>query len=227
LSKIRGYLILIQFSITVAVTIVLMYLFRNHHHSIRKAWMKLEIKLLGIKFEKQGELDMSCDMVILNHQSLLDIVVIEYLHERNLAWVAKKEIADLFFFGHIIKAPRMISIDREDKTGIVTLLKETKDRLSKGRPIAIFPEGTRSNGKKISKFKFGAKMVADRYQLRVQPIVLVNTIKILNSKTLVAAPGTVKVIYLDPIIASKKDDWLHETEVKMREILKNELANDA
>jgi len=227
LSKIRGYLIVIQFSITVAITIVLMYLFRNHQHAIRKVWMKLEIKLLGIKFEQQGELDMSCDMVIMNHQSLLDIVVIEYLHERNLAWVAKKEIADLFFFGHIIKAPKMISIDREDKTGIVTLLKETKDRLSKGRPIAIFPEGTRSNGKRISKFKFGAKMVADRHKLRVQPIVLVNTRKILDSKTLVAAPGTVKVIYLDPIVASKKEDWLHETEEKMREILKNELANDA
>ena len=227
MSKIRGYLIVIQFSITVAITIVLMYLFRNHQHAIRKVWMKLEIKLLGIKFEQQGELDMSCDMVIMNHQSLLDIVVIEYLHERNLAWVAKKEIADLFFFGHIIKAPKMISIDREDKTGIVTLLKETKDRLSKGRPIAIFPEGTRSNGKRISKFKFGAKMVADRHKLRVQPIVLVNTRKILDSKTLVAAPGTVKVIYLDPIVASKKEDWLHETEEKMREILKNELANDA
>jgi len=223
LSKIRGYLILIQFSITVAITIALMYLFKKHQHKIIKTWMKLEVALLGITLEETGTLDMSCDMVIMNHQSLIDIIIIEHIHEKNLAWVAKKEIADLFLFGHIIKAPRMISIDREDKTGIVTLLKETKDRLSQGRPIAIFPEGTRSNGKKITKFKFGAKMVADRHNLKVQPIVLVNTRKILDSKTLKATPGIVKIIYLDPIQASKKDDWLKESENKMREILEKEL----
>ncbi len=37
-----------------------------------------------------------------------------------------------------MKAPEMITINREDKTGIVTLLKEGKDRLDKGRPIAMF-----------------------------------------------------------------------------------------
>jgi len=223
LSKIRGYLILIQFSITVAITIALMYIFKNHQHKIIKIWMKIEIALLGITLEETGSLDTSCDMVMMNHQSLIDIIIIEHIHEKHLAWVAKKEIADLFLFGHIIKAPKMISIDREDKSGIVTLLKETKDRLSKGRPIAIFPEGTRSNGRKISKFKFGAKMVADRHKLKVQPIVLVNTRSILDSKTLKATPGVVKIIYLDPIQADKKSDWLKESEDKMREILEREL----
>ena len=185
--------------------------------------MKIEIALLGITLEETGSLDTSCDMVMMNHQSLIDIIIIEHIHEKHLAWVAKKEIADLFLFGHIIKAPKMISIDREDKSGIVTLLKETKDRLSKGRPIAIFPEGTRSNGRKISKFKFGAKMVADRHKLKVQPIVLVNTRSILDSKTLKATPGVVKIIYLDPVQADKKSDWLKESENKMREILEREL----
>ncbi len=223
MSKIRGYLILIQFSITVAITIALMYIFKNHQHKIIKFWMKIEMALLGITIEETGSLDTSCDMVMMNHQSLIDIIIIEHIHEKHLAWVAKKEIADLFLFGHIIKAPKMISIDREDKSGIVTLLKETKDRLSKGRPIAIFPEGTRSNGRKISKFKFGAKMVADRHKLKVQPIVLVNTRSILDSKTLKATPGVVKIIYLDPIQAEKKNDWLKESEDKMREILEREL----
>ena len=224
MSRIRGYLILIQFSITVAITIALMYIFKNHQHKIIKIWMKIEMALLGIKLEETGTLDMTCDMLLMNHQSLIDIIIIEHIHEKHLAWVAKKEIADLMFFGHIIKAPKMISIDREDKTGIVTLLKETKDRLSQGRPIAIFPEGTRSNGRKITRFKQGAKMVADRHKLRVQPIVLVNTRHILDSKTLKATPGTVKIIYLDPIEANKKDDWLKETETKMREILERELG---
>ena len=227
MSKIRGYIILIQFSLTVAVVIVLMYLFRKHHHKIRKAWMNIQIKLLGINLEEEGSIDTSCDMVLMNHQSLLDIVVMEYIHDRNLAWVAKKQITDLFFFGHIIKAPRMISINREDRSGIVTLVKEVKDRLSHGRPIAMFPEGTRGDGTKIAKFKSGAKIVADKFKLRVQPVVMLHTRKILDSKTLNATPGIVKVIYLEPVQADKATDWLKETEVKMRDILEKELKRES
>ena len=225
MARIRGIILLIQFSITVAITVVLMYTFRNHTHKVIKAWMSFQMFVLGIKLETEGNLDESCDMLLINHQSLLDIIVIEYIHSRDLAWVAKKEIADLFFFGHIIKAPRMISIDRENKAGIITLLKETKDRLDKGRPIAMFPEGTRSDGKSMGSFKPGAKMVANKHNLRVQPIILFNTRNIVDSKTLKASPGVVKVIYLEPIQASKDTSWFEDTEFKMKEVFNKEYKN--
>jgi len=181
------------------------------------------MKFLGITLEEHGKIDESCDMVVLNHQSLLDIIVMEHIHSRDLAWVAKREITDLFFFGHIIKAPRMISIDRENKAGIVTLLKETKDRISKGRPIAMFPEGTRSNGKKMIDFKPGAKMVANKHGLKVQPVLLFNTRSILDSQKLIAKPGTVKVVYLDPVQADRKTDWFEQMEKTMNERFQEEI----
>lgn len=226
MKKIRGIIIVIQFSITVAITVLAMYMFRNHTHKVIKIWMKLQMWFLGIKLEEHGKLDESCDMVMLNHQSLLDIIVMEYIHSRDLAWVAKKEISDLFFFGHIIKAPRMISIDRENKSGIIHLLKETKDRLSKGRPIAMFPEGTRSSGKELLSFKPGAKMVANKHGLKVQPVLLFNTRDILDSKKLEAKPGIVKVVYLEPIQADKKTDWFEKTEENMNRVFQEELKKD-
>lgn len=224
LSRIRGIIVLIQFSITVALVIVFMYIFRKHTHKIIKFWMKLEMYLLGIKLEVEGTLDESCDLVIMNHQSLLDIIVLEYLHPKDLAWVAKKEISNLFFFGHIIKAPRMISIDRENKAGIIHMLKEAKDRLSKGRPISMFPEGTRSTGKSMLKFKSGAALVANKLNLKVQPLVIINTKDILDSQKLTATPGVVKVIYLDSIQADKKTDWFAKTEKNMNEIFDKEMS---
>jgi len=187
--------------------------------------MNFQMFVLGIKLEIEGKLDESCDMLIMNHQSLLDIIVIEYIHSRDLAWVAKKEITDLFFFGHIIKAPRMISVDRENKAGIIHLLKEAKDRLDKKRPIAMFPEGTRSNGTKMGSFKPGAKMVANKYNLKVQPIILFNTRNIVDSKSLKAAPGVVKVVFLEPVQASKDSTWFEDTEIKMNEIFNKECKN--
>ena len=225
-SRIRGIIVLIQFTITVAIVVVLMYMFRNSVHSIIKAWMKLQMFFLGIKLEEVGKMDESCDMVIMNHQSLLDIIVIEHIHNRHLAWVGKKEITDLFFFGHIMKAPKMITINREDKTGLVKLIKEAKDRLSLGRPIAMFPEGTRGNGEKMLKFKPGAAMIANKLKLKVQPLIILNSRKILDSKKLEAKPGVVKVIYLEPVQADKSTDWFRETEEKMNEVLANEIANE-
>ena len=225
MKKIRGILVLIQFSITVAITVVSMYLFRNHTHKVIKIWMNFKMKVLGIKLEIEGELDESCDMVVMNHQSLLDIIVMEYIHSRDLAWVAKKEITDLFFFGHIIKAPRMISIDRENKAGIIHLLKETKDRLEKGRPIAMFPEGTRSDGTKLLKFRPGAKMVANKHKLRVQPALIFKTRDVLDSKKLESKPGIVKVKFLEPVQADKKTTWFEDLEEKMNEEFQQELKN--
>lgn len=223
MSRIRGFLTLIQFVITVSITIALMYLFNKHHHKIRKVWTTLQIKLLGIEMEVHGEADESAQMVIMNHQALLDIVVMEHLHPRNLAWVGKKEISDLFFFGHIMKAPKMISINREDKSGIVTLLKEGKDRLDLGRPIAMFPEGTRSDGKRIAHFKSGARILADKYNLKVQPAVILHTREVLDSKTLRATPGKVKVIFLPSVMASKESDWFVQAENDMKEVFYKEL----
>lgn len=225
MARIRGIILFIQFSITVAITVLCMYIFRNHTHKVIKVWMNFQMFVLGIKLEIEGKLDESCDMLIMNHQSLLDIIVIEYIHSRDLAWVAKKEITDLFFFGHIIKAPRMISVDRENKAGIIHLLKEAKDRLDKKRPIAMFPEGTRSDGTKMGSFKPGAKMVANKYNLKVQPIILFNTRNIVDSKSLKAAPGVVKVVFLEPVQASKDSTWFEDTEIKMNEIFNKEYKN--
>ncbi len=223
LSKIRAIIVFIQFSISVAFIIAVMYIFRKHTHKIIKFWMKTQIFLLGIKFEIVGKVDKSCDLIIMNHQSILDIIVMEYLYSQDLAWVAKKEITDLFFFGHIIKAPKMISIDRENKAGMMHLIKEVKNRLSLGRPIAMFPEGTRNNGKEMLKFKSGSALVANKLKLKVQPVIIINTRNILDSKNFSVKSGIVKVIYLDVVQADRKTKWFQETEEKMNNIFNDEM----
>ncbi len=118
----------------------------------------------------------------------------------------------------------MISIDRENKIGIINLLKDVKDRLSKGRPIAMFPEGTRGDGSKMLKFKSGGgQMIANKLGLKVQPVIVINTRNILDSKKLTQTPGIVKVIYLDPVQADKKTDWFKQTEEQMNKVF-NEVS---
>lgn len=223
LSKIKAYFYLVEFLFTIAFIIVLMYIFPKYNHTIRQKWAAFQLKFLGISIEEVGTRSEDTQLFILNHQSLLDIVLLEYLHTKNIAWIAKLEIEKLPFFGHIIKAPKMISVDREDKAGLMKLIKDVEDRKKSGRPIAIFPEGTRSDGKKMLPFKSGAKIVANKFNMKVQPVVIIGSKDRLDSVKLNATSGKIKVIYLEPLIATKDVDWFGEIERKMNDVFEKEI----
>lgn len=225
IKKIRAIFTLIQMIITVSTVIVLMYLFNKNHHKIRRIWAKMQMKLLGITLKVKGEIDPTAQMVVMNHQSVLDIIVVENLHPRNLCWVAKSEIGDIPWFGRILKAPKMIAVQRESKSSLVKLIKDCKVALDDKRPIAIFPEGTRTDGRKIRNFKTGAKIIADKYNLKVQPIVLVHTIDILDSKNLSQQSGEVEVVFLPSVEASKETNWYEKVEEDMNTAFYKELNN--
>jgi len=217
IAKIRGYLTLIQMIISVSIVIVLMYIFNDKNHTIRKQWAKMQLMLLGIDLQIEGEADIDANILMINHQSVLDIIVLEYLYPKNIAWIAKKEIGDIPWFGHILKAPKMIQVQRESKSSLIKLLKDAKIVLDDNRPLAIFPEGTRSNGKKMRKFKSGAKIIAEKYNLKVQPIILIGTLNILDSKSLKQQSGKVIVKYLPSVEAAKGSSWWSDTEQLMNE----------
>jgi len=227
MSKIKGVLFALYFLITVAILIALMYIFKSKNRELRRSWCKYSLKLFGIKIVIEGKRDREAKFLMLNHQSMLDILVLEAIEADNLCWIAKKEIAKVPLYGHILKAPKMIELDRANKRGLIKLLSDVKERLADNRVIAIFPEGTRGDGKKLLKFKDGSKMIANKFNLKVQPIVVFNTIKGLDSKKLKQSSATVTIKYLDSKLADKKSDWYRDIEKEMREVYEstNSLSN--
>lgn len=225
LSRIKYLFIAIEFSISLLFLILFMYLFKKHNRKIRKVWCSIQLKMLGITLHQKGIVDNSVNMYILNHQSLLDIIVLEAISDTNLCWVAKKEIGQLPIFGHILKAPEMIAIDRDSKKSLIQLLIDIKEKVAQNRPICIFPEGTRGRGDKLLKFKTGAKLAVEKLGLKVQPIVLTHTRDILDSKSFLANSGIVGVVYLD-VIDTSIDGWFDILHTNMQKVLDDELANN-
>jgi 1-acyl-sn-glycerol-3-phosphate acyltransferase len=175
----------------------------------------------------KGSEDPATQMFLINHQSDLDIGVMETVSKKDLAWVAKKELFDVPFFGLAMSMPEDIPIERKSKTSLIKLLKNAKDRLNKGRVITMFPEGTRSRNGRMLPFKSGAKVVADKYQLRVQPVVLIETAKYYDIKHFYYKPGTIRVIFMESFIADKDDpNWLNDLREKMQKVYDDELANN-
>ena len=173
-----------------------------------------------------GEEDPDVEMFLINHQSDLDIGVMETVTKKDLTWVAKKALFDVPFFGLAMSLPEDIEVERESKTSLIKLLRATKDRLKKRRVITMFPEGTRSKTGRMLPFKSGAKVIADKYKLRVQPVVLINTSDCYDIKRFYYMPKKIKVIFLDAFIADKSDaDWLKNLKNRMQKVYDDELAN--
>jgi len=180
--------------------------------------------LIFVHVREVGQPDPEAQMYVINHQSELDIGVIESSTKRELAWVAKKELFEIPFFSLAIRLSREIPLERESKSALVALLKAAKERLEEGRIICIFPEGTRSESEgtrsesgRMRRFKPGAKLIADQLDLRVQPIVLIHTARHFSSKRLTASPGMVTAVFLESFQAKKSDKtWLERLQHKMQ-----------
>lgn len=198
--------------------IALMFIFNASHRAIRKGIASTFFKLFNIKVTTQGKLDDSAQVLIINHQSFMDVMYFEAIHPNDLCWVAKKELGEVFLYGHALKAPKMILINRESKKEIMLLLKEAKNRLENGRMLCIFPEGTRSKGgEKLLPFKKGAKVLVEHFKLKVQPVVLCGTRKSFNFEHLEFNNTPFDVCYLEAFIP-EHSNWFEELEKRMQEI---------
>ncbi|WP_086277107.1 lysophospholipid acyltransferase family protein [Campylobacter devanensis] len=222
LNKIKNWLYAIEITISVIIVVLIFFIAPSSNLWIRRKWTKMQRFLIGYKIDVIGSPDPRANMIIANHQSMLDIMALEEIHPANICWIAKKEIEDLPFFGNIIRVPKMISIDRKDPRSLPKIIKLAKERISEGRVIAIFPEGTRSNGDKILKFKSGANIIANKLNLVVQPVLIIGSRKIIDSKTISVNSGSFKVIYMD-IVDTSDENWLENTRAKMQTLLAQNL----
>lgn len=174
--------------------------------------------LIFIHVKKVGEVDPEAQMFIINHQSELDIGIIESITRKNLAWVAKKELFDVPFLSLAIRLSKEIPLERDSKSSLVALLKAAKERVDEGRTICIFPEGTRSETGRMRPFKPGAKLIAETLSLRVQPVVLIETADYFSTKKMSAKPGTVTAVFLESFLPDKTNkNWLKQLQATMQE----------
>ena len=174
--------------------------------------------LIFVHVKKVGEVDPEAQMFIINHQSELDIGIIESITRKDLAWVAKKELFEIPFFSLAIRLSKDIPLERESKSSLVALLKAAKKRVDEGRTLCIFPEGTRSDTGRMRAFKPGAKLIAETLSLRVQPVVLIKTADYFSTKKMTAKPGTVTVVFLESFLPDKTNkNWLKQLQATMQE----------
>ncbi|WP_258032484.1 lysophospholipid acyltransferase family protein [Campylobacter concisus] len=217
LSKIRALFFAIEFVISVVLVVFFMWLFNDKNRAIRKFWGRSQRFFGGYKLKVIGNFSDEANILLINHQSMLDIIVIEELHPKNVCWIAKAQIGKIPIIGKILSLPKMIAVERENKHSLIKLLSEAKDRVENGRVLAIFPEGTRSQTNKLLPFKGGAKLLVEKLNLKVQPIVIVGS-DAMKVKEFSFKKADIKLFCLD-LVDTSKENWLEATRESMQKVL--------
>ena len=109
-------------------------------------------------------------MLVANHTSMLDIMLMLRVSRNPFVFVGKKELGRLPVFGFFYKRV-CILVDREDSRSRSAVYRRAQGRLAKGLSICIFPEGgVPEESIILDTFKDGAFKMAIAHQIEVVPM---------------------------------------------------------
>ena len=137
-----------------------------------KLWTRLVLGaarlLCGVRVEVRGAPPRGAALIAAKHMSMLDTLA-PLLVLDDPAYVLKRELLRLPFYGWYAAKSDMLPVDREGGSAALrSLVHGARERLAAGRQLVIFPEGTRSDPGAAPDYKPG---VAGLYRELAMPCV--------------------------------------------------------
>ena len=116
-----------------------------------RLWFEKILKIINIKTKINGEVKKGNYLIISNHSSWLDIIILGSIFKTT--FLSKIEVSRWPIIGIITTAVDMLFIDRGAKDAATQAVDGISKFITHNRNVTIFPEGTSSGGKNLLKFK--------------------------------------------------------------------------
>ncbi|XP_041974167.1 1-acyl-sn-glycerol-3-phosphate acyltransferase alpha [Aricia agestis] len=144
---------------------------------IPAALLRFTARVLGLRWTVRGMENVDDSrgaVVLLNHQSSLDLYVLAVLWPlmARCTVVAKRSLQYLVPFGTATWMWGTVFIDRGTHSAKATLNKQADAVRDQKRKLLLFPEGTRHSSDRLLPFKKGAFHVALAAGAPIQPVVI-------------------------------------------------------
>jgi lyso-ornithine lipid O-acyltransferase len=143
---------------------------KRKRDALKLAWLKWFGGIVGLQISKEGEQDDSACLMVSNHISWLDIIVLGCFSPAY--FVAKSDILAWPVVGYLAKQGGTIFVRRGDKQQAKAIAEEMVWLLKQNRKIIAFPEGTTTNGESVLPFHASLFQSALLTKATVQPVVL-------------------------------------------------------
>ncbi|KAK5956811.1 1-acylglycerol-3-phosphate O-acyltransferase [Knufia fluminis] len=213
--------------------------YKYAQYSTARAFKYIGKFMIGVEFDIEGDgkeiLENTRPAVVVgNHQTELDILVLGTLFQYGYSVTAKKSLARIPFLGWYMLLSGTVFIDRADRAQALRAFEgAAKAMKERQQCVFMFPEGTRSYSTEpmLLPFKKGAFHMAVQGQVPIVPTVVENYSYILNVKKKRFNAGKARIRVLKPIstkgrTAADVDALLAETREAMLNALK-EMAQDS
>lgn len=228
MNFIRSVLHLLFMAVTVipwalAVVIAAPFLNSSQIYWMCAGWLKLAVNsgtvILGIRNQVIGYENLPVGttapaVLLVKHQSLWETFSMAALMPHPLAFVFKKELLKVPFFGWAMARMDMIHIDRADGArAFVKVVQQGQRLLDQGTWVIMFPEGTRIPRGEKGLYKTGGTRLAVRTGAPVIPVA-VTSAKCWPRKAFIKKPGTVEFSIGKPIpsVGREPDELMREVE---------------
>ena len=132
-------------------------------------------------------------MLVANHTSMLDIMLMLRVSKNPFVFVGKKELVKIPLFGYFYKRV-CIMVDREDSRSRTGVYRRAQRRLDQGLSICIFPEGgVPEEHIDLDQFKDGAFKMAIAHGIPIVPMTFYDNKKRFSFTFLSGGPGWIRV----------------------------------
>lgn len=138
-------------------------------------------------------------MVMLNHQSGLDPIIVCHVIKTNVIGIAKKELKYNPLLGPLFWFAESIFVDRADREQKRATLLPVQQAFSRGLIIAVAPEGRRQSVEPLGAFRTGGFRLAVEAGVPIIPFVIHDSARLLGPRRTDLHPGTVQVEVLPAI----------------------------
>jgi 1-acyl-sn-glycerol-3-phosphate acyltransferase len=157
----------------------------------------------GIDWEIRGDPPKGPALVASKHMSMWDTLAL-YLALDQPAIVLKRELLRIPFYGWFVWKATAIAIDRGAGSRALRKMSEAaRAVLAQGRPILIFPEGTRKKPGAVPDYKPGVAGLYGQLGVACVPVALNSGVYWTG---FLKRPGTIVLEFLEPIPPGMKRD---------------------
>lgn len=181
----------------------------NEFDKIVKKVTKKLVKISGSTVTVKGLEQLSPEenyLFVGNHQGNMDIITLLAVTPHSLGFIAKKELLKLPVIGQAMHLKNCIFLDREDNRQAVKDFNQAIKLLKNGTNLVIFPEGTRSKSNEINEFRPGALRLAIKSGVKVVPVTMKNTYKVMEENKGRITPAHIHVTFSEPVESSRFDN---------------------
>jgi 1-acyl-sn-glycerol-3-phosphate acyltransferase len=227
----------VWFYVLMAIPILLMFPFllgsilsdKGYPYFFKMARIWAKFILFGMGFYYKIEREQTLDshksyMLVANHTSMADIMLMLATVRNPFVFVGKQELAKIPLFGFFYKRT-CILVDRSCSKSRMAVFKKAQKRINHGLSICIFPEGGVPDESIIlDNFKDGSFRLAIDHQIPIVPITFGDNKKRFSYTFFSGSPGIMRVKVHQPIeTAGKTDKDRKEIREEVRQIILDQI----